>query len=167
MQKEHLTPLAILGGAVVIALAVYAGLRERSTTAASSSPSAAALEAPPAEATPPASAPAPASANPAPVIPVMKVRSELEALLAAEKRTRFVPSCWKPALDKTPQPAASTYSIEISVNEQGVEVGRGISELRDKDSRGDVAECLRRQPIGLKVSPPGANVTLSFLMSFP
>lgn len=158
MTKNYLTPIAIIVGAVTIAGALYAGLSERGRAPAANSP------APSAQSlitSPPPNRAALSRAS------IAKLQAELEAALSAEKRSRWIPNCWQPALARTKLPAKSSYSFQIAVDAAGNEISRGISEIREQDSRADVAECLRRQPIGLKASAIGASATLTFAVSFP
>jgi hypothetical protein len=77
-----------------------------------------------------------------------------------------VKTCWKPAVRKNPNPKQARYIFSLSFDARGVERGRGISEIRGQ-SRADVAQCLRRLRMGLKIPAPGYNVTVRVPLVFP
>ena len=145
------TPVAIVIGAGLIAVAVYLGLR--------SSPAQRTDRAP----TPQVAGDAPASAASEPVnaSPAL-VQQQAEAALAALKPT-WRATCWDPAAAAQPEPARARYTLDVSFDAAGRQVTFGLSETREF-SRADVAQCLRDQPMSLRIPSPGApmRVTLAF-----
>ncbi|KYF66846.1 hypothetical protein BE11_00345 [Sorangium cellulosum] len=174
MQKELMTPAAILLGSVFIAAGLYFGLQREAPPAASNPASA---EAAAASATTPASgAPAPAEA-PAPPQPAPRAtdaspselykRVEADAIKALEaRRSLFVKQCWEPSLKKSPTPARAKYLFNMTFDASGKEIARGISEVRGMD-RPDAAQCLRMIPLGIGVPPPGARTAVEVEMILP
>ncbi|GMV44597.1 MAG: hypothetical protein AMXMBFR64_63130 [Myxococcales bacterium] len=83
------------------------------------------------------------------------------------KADDMVPRCWVPSLAAAPEPARSTYSVQITFDAEGREIARGVSELRDTDSRSDVANCIGRSVLTLRVPPPGQTVSVVVPLHFP
>ncbi|WP_433937040.1 hypothetical protein AB3662_20590 [Sorangium cellulosum] len=177
MQKELMTPAAILLGSAFIAAGLYFGLQREAPPAASNPASA---EAAAASATTPAwGAPAPVEA-PAPPQPAPRAadataastgelykRVEADAVKALEaRRSLFVKQCWEPSLKKSPTPARARYLFNMTFDASGKEIARGISEVRGMD-RPDAAQCLRMIPLGIGVPPPGARVAVEVEMILP
>lgn len=156
-RSEYLTPTAILVGAVIIAVGAYLGLRGRAPEPAPAQPAVTATATP-------SLAP---TAAPGPVPPSTRYTEAVKKALEAVKRDTFVPKCWKPAISRDPKPAQSSYTIEMTFNAEGIEIARAISELRAKESRPDVAECLRQQSIGMRIEPPGSSIALTLPLVFP
>ena len=100
---------------------------------------------------------------------VPKGKSEVAAkeALASLKKRELGPKCWVPRVAAQPEPAESQYSIALSFDAAGIEVGRGISELRGRPSRADVARCLREQPLSLRIPPPGQPLSMTLPLAFP
>jgi hypothetical protein len=126
--------VAIVVGCLVIAAALYLGLRTRN-------------------------APQSQVRGTSPTPPDHDVIRALEMQAAVQleaERAHMVDACWSGP--RTP----SRYDFEIAIDARGNEVGRSLSEVRDQPSRPDVAACVRKlyaRPI--KVAPPGAPVTLT------
>jgi hypothetical protein len=174
MQKELMTPAAILLGSVVIAAGLYLGLQrqppppalpsasvEASTAPAGALPAAAAASAP----SQPALHTAPAGASP--LTSELYKRVERDAVEALEaRRSLFVKQCWEPSFRKSPSPARARYIFNMTFDESGKEIARGISEVRGMD-RPDAAHCLRMMPLGLGVPPPGTRVSVEVEMTLP
>ncbi|WP_437641321.1 hypothetical protein [Sorangium sp. So ce854] len=172
MQKELLTPAAILLGSVFIAAGLYFGLQRAAPPAALPPAGAEAAAAPPAP-----EAPAPAPLRPAPraaatgAVPASP--GELYSRVAADaikeleaRRPLFVKQCWEPSLKKSPTPARARYLFNMTFDESGKEIARGISEVRGMD-RPDAAQCLRMIPLGIAVPPPGARVAVEVEVTLP
>ena len=102
---------------------------------------------------------------PPPRDPAM-VRGDAVAVLEQFRR-HMIESCWRPALAKSPKPATSFFVVNFTFAGDGLEIARGISEVRDQPSRPDVAACLRQQPIGLRIPAPGGAVQLELPLAFP
>ncbi|WP_437878725.1 hypothetical protein [Sorangium sp. So ce513] len=181
MQKELLTPAAILLGSVFIAAGLYFGLQRAAPPAAlppaSAEAAAASAKAPPAsEAPAPSPAPRAAATGAAAASPdelaaaspgELYKRVAADAMKALEaRRPLFVKQCWEPSLKKSPTPARARYLFNMTFDASGKEIARGISEVRGMD-RPDAAQCLRMIPLGIAVPPPGARVAVEVEMTLP
>lgn len=169
MKSPLLIPGSILLGSIFIAIGLFLGLSERSAP----------IETPPQ----PGQRQSEAAVEPEvpqtyaptrqqePTNPPQDVyvvaEKQIIAALAEAKTSLFIPKCWTPIVEQTPEPAQSHYSINMTFNAAGVEIARGISELRDTDSRPDVANCLRLLPIGLKIVAPHTTVAVTLPLDFP
>ncbi|WP_437948242.1 hypothetical protein WME98_47685 [Sorangium sp. So ce296] len=171
MQKELMTPAAILLGSVVIATGLYLGLQRPAPSSgpppAGAEAAAASVKSPPA----PADAqsqphPAPAAAPPALPRELYK-RVEADAVKALEaRRPQFLKRCWEPSVRKNPAPPRAKYLFSMTFDESGKEIARGISEVRGME-RPDAAQCLRMIPLGIGVPPPGTRVAVEIEMVLP
>ncbi|AUX32685.1 MULTISPECIES: hypothetical protein [Sorangium] len=173
MQKELLTPAAILVGSLVIATGLYLGLQRPAPSSgpppAGAEAAAASVKAPPApaDAQPPSQPhPAPAAAPPARPRELYE-RVEADAVKALEaRRALFVKQCWEPSVRKNPAPPRAKYLFNMTFDESGREIARGISEVRGME-RPDAAQCLRMIPLGIGVPPPGTRVAVEIEMILP
>ncbi|WP_437718756.1 hypothetical protein WMF45_21455 [Sorangium sp. So ce448] len=174
MQKELMTPAAILLGSLFIAAGLYLGLQRPppppALPSASVEASTAHAGALPATAGAPAPLPAPhpaSSAGASPLTSELYKRAEGDAAKELEaRRSLFVKQCWEPSLRKNPAPARARYIFNMTFDASGNEIARGISEVRGMD-RPDAAQCLRMMPLGLVVSPPGTRVSVEIEMTLP
>ncbi|WP_437627557.1 hypothetical protein [Sorangium sp. So ce1151] len=179
MQKELMTPAAILLGSLIIAAGLYFGLQQPAPSAApppaSAEARAASARAPaaPGEAPAPAGAPSQPLPRPAAAAPSSALPRELYERVAADatsaleaRRPLFVKQCWEPSLKKNPTPARARYLFNMTFDESGKEIARGISEVRGMD-RPDAAHCLRMIPLGIGVPPPGARVAVEVELTLP
>ena len=135
-------PAAILAGCSILAVAVYFGLKARPVVVVAPALSSSAPAASEGEADRPVIPATAASllgaANHPPGAPAdADVASALEKL-----RPSLVQTCWKPAVAAQPSPDHSTYLFDLTFDEAGHEVARGVSEV-DRTSRADVARCIR------------------------
>ncbi len=106
-----------------------------------------------------------------------EVRSALEA-----RRSMYYEKCWQwPPPDgaeagkvgarlngpdgSRPASSQNTYVFDISFDERGREIARGISQ--GPTSRRDIAECLRSIEDALVISPPGQIVSVSANVTIP
>lgn len=116
-------------------------------------------------------APVIAGGLPGPPTAPLEVQSAVESAAASAlanlKEQDFKPRCWAPTLAAAPEPARSTYSVQITFDADGREIARGVSELRDTDSRSDVANCLGRSDLTLQIPPPGQIVSVVVPLHFP
>lgn len=175
-MQRNLTPIAIVAAGALIGLGLYFGLSNRPveapplttfasgvTTSATSS-----TDVPAAQGTIAPTASVIASTTSVVVLAPAAIEQSAAKGLAREKKVRFVDTCWKPALAKTASPTTSVYSVHIAFDASGKEIARGVSELRGKDSRQDVARCLREQPLGITLDvPPGRNAEVDLELAFP
>jgi hypothetical protein len=168
MNKDLLLPGAIVLGAALIALGLFLGLRDRQAPVVATS-AAQPLAPPPvlassaAQALPLISAQAAKTAASA---DVSRAQTEASRALAQTKQS-LLTACWAPSIANAPEPPTSRYTVEVSFNVDGVEVARGISEVRGVPSRQDVAECLRKRPGTLRIPPPRSPVTVELTLDFP
>lgn len=107
----------------------------------------------------------PPVATPRPDGEVAAVTAAAEKALAALK-PRLVQTCWAPAVAKTPEPSKARWTWDVTFDTRGVEVARGISDVRGLE-RADVAECLRQQPLDLRVPPPSKTTRVSLEFELP
>lgn len=185
MQKELLVPGSILIGCTIIGAGLYFGLSARPEPAAgpfagavtaaadtgakpAGSPPANVAVTTPAPQPPPMGAPMmPGLAGPSvpPAVQAAVEKAAAEAL-AAEKKNNLVPKCWKPALEKQPQPAVAKYSLDMTFDPQGTQITFGMNEERSA-LRSDVAACIQSQNITLRIAPPGFPVRVLLPLEFP
>lgn len=169
-----MTPAAILLGSLFIAVGLYLGLQRPAPSAgappASVEAAAASMRAPP---VPAADAPSPSRPRPAPAAAppeqpgALYKRVQADAIRALEaRRPLFVKQCWEPSLSKSPTPARAKYLFNMTFDESGKEIARGISEVRGME-RPDAAQCLRLIPLGIGVPPPGTRVAVEVEMILP
>lgn len=136
--------LAIVVAGAFIGLGLFFGLKK---------------EAPP---LPAASAPA----DPTQDAKAVAARAALAAWLEAQ-RPIFVSRCWAPSAARDPNPPRASFTYSLAVDENGKEVGRGITEHRDA-FRSDVADCLRTQANApASIPPPGASVSVQLTITLP
>lgn len=143
MNNQLLIPGSILAGCLTIALGVYSR---------------------PAQETPRAPAPRPTATAATSETQAAVERQARQALFAA-RQSSFIPKCWTPVVSASPGPATSTYYFQLTFDAQGKELGRSINERRGL-SRPDVANCLRKLPIGLEVPAPGTPVRVDIPLDF-
>lgn len=183
-QKKDLTiPGAILAGSAIIGTGLFLGLRSRAPEAPVALPSPIgaagptqtspspqlAPGAPGAAAPGQAEAPGQAAALAAPAGPTDELKQKVarhatEALEA--KRKDLVKECWAPAAKANPEPALARYSFNVTFDAEGTEIARGISDVRGFE-RPDVGQCLRQQPLGLRIPPPGVSVMVDVPFTLP
>lgn len=140
--------MALFAGCCVIAVAVYLGLRARPA----SSP------APVAEATP--------STNPIDKTQVQAAaKADVQAALAARK-ARWLETCWAPSVAQQAQPQKVIYDFDVSFAADGRQIAQGIAEHREF-ARTDVAQCLRAQPMDMRIPAPGMTIRATVRVEFP
>jgi hypothetical protein len=150
-------PAAIVVAGAMIGGGLYLGLRARPAGTATPPPVEVAGR----------SGRGPAGARPGePPADPLAVRRRGQAAVD-EFRRQMVERCWRPALAQRAEPGASRYTLEALFSADGTETARGIGEERDGPSRSDVAQCMRLQPLGLRIPPPGGPVRMQFVLEFP
>lgn len=175
-RDSLLLPGAVLLGSAIIGAGLFFGLRAQSPAPGAPPPPPETVR--PIETTAPPNPAPPNPANPAPANPAapfdlgspdVKARATTDAKAAvlAEKKANWTAKCWTPALAANKEPATSKYSLSLSFDPEGKQVGQGVSELRDAPSRPDVSSCLSRQPMSLKIPPPGMPVYVEVPLEFP
>lgn len=166
-----MTPAAILLGSLIIAAGLYLGLQRPAPSTAPPPASvetaaASVVRAPPA----PADAPAPSQPHPARAAATpaeLYKRVQVDAARALEaRRSLFVKQCWEPSLRKSATPPRAKYLFNMTFDESGKEIARGISEVRGME-RPDAAQCLRMIPLGIGVPPPGTRVAVEIELILP
>jgi hypothetical protein len=174
------TPIAIVAGAVIIAVAVFLGLRGRPAPAApiAATPSAAASSASSAPGSTSAGGPAPppvqpgvSTANPA-ALTLAGAASphdksvEADVVAALEKqRPGLVESCWKPSDASASGVAPATFEIDVSFDEAGHEVAKGISP-RGKVNP-ELTSCLNMRSPSLAIPPRGVRTRARVPFTLP
>jgi hypothetical protein len=171
------TPVAILAGSVVIAIAVFFGLRARPVAATPPAAASSATSAPGSTST---GGPAPAPAQPgvsAPNAAALTLAGgrgsprdtgvEPDVVAALEKqRPALVESCWKPTAGSAPDAGATAgFEIDVSFDEAGHEVTKGISP-RGKVSP-DLLRCLNMRSPSLAIPPRGVRTRARVPFTLP
>lgn len=154
MSTRNYTPLALVAGGAFIGLGLYFGLaaRGRAPSAERAVPSTATSET--------------EDATPAPTANADPQRVQAAAIAAlAELRPKLIEACWNPAVAERPEPATARWTWDSTFDPSGKEIARGISDVRGAE-RPDVAACLREQPLGMQIAPPGviARVELELVL---
>lgn len=159
MTRPLATPVAILVGCSLIALAIYFGLRSQPTAVpegrTSTEPS---TTAPP---TPASSEPRP---TPTPSSGTTdEERATAEAALATLK-SELSKTCWRDLPERAPR---ARFVFQSTFGPDGREIARGISDVRGLEAP-KVGACLRRQPLELRLDPaPGRRVRFDLTLELP
>lgn len=179
MKQQRAIVVAIVLGATIIAAAIY--LRP-------AAPPSDALARPTAElvaaATAPASTesePAPTAPAPSPEVPAApeapptpapqvvngpELEAKVRAALATELDT-WRKQCWDVLTKQTPGAASTRFTLNMSFNADGSEIGRGMLSPRDA-GRQDVNLCVNRLPVSLlKLEPIGAPASIDVEITLP
>lgn len=164
MRAESLLlPTAVLIGCGLIGLGLYFGL-------AASSPAPTVGVAPTATALPPRAttgAPTAQGGDRSAAEARQRVEQAARAAIEAEKTTRYVPECWKPAIAANPEPPTSKHFFALAFDAEGRESVRGLNDVRGQ-SRDDVSRCLQKIPMGIRITPPpGVPVSVEVQVEFP
>lgn len=163
MASSYILPAAIVVGSGLIALGLYFGLAAR-PVAPTAQPEPGALTSAKAEPGALTSAKAEPSTVPKPIDPSVTEAAAQQALDAL--KPTLIEACWKPALAANPEPAEARWTYDVTFDTKGVAIARGISDVRGME-RGDVASCLRTQPMRLRVPPPPVNTRVTLQLSLP
>jgi hypothetical protein len=165
------TPAAVLVGSVIIACGLYFGLRARApavmpTSAGGGPPEASAalstgspvIPGAASSAQPPSSTAAAALlAQVAGATPAGPVEVDRDVLAALEsQRATLVSACWKPATAGQSKPASATYDFDLSFDEAGHEVGRGLTGRGGAST--ELTQCLYRKSPELVIPARGGRV---------
>jgi len=168
-----MTPASILVGAAIIALGLYFGLRARApATTAPSAPSPTSPSAEPSGSAAPVSSESarpPKSADaPAPVVSVQpRSVAQADAAKAIESLRQTIKlRCFDPHKSDPGAPPSVKFTYSGGFDAQGVEVARGISDMRGAFFA-PVSKCARELPMDLKIPPPGANVSVEIPFEVP
>ena len=165
------TPAAVLVGSVIIACGLYFGLRARAPavvpTSAGGGPPGASVAISSGSAVVPgaASSVQPPSSTAAAVLlaqvagatPAGPVEVNRDVLAALEtQRAALVSTCWKPASAGQAKPASATYDFDLSFDEGGHEVGRGLTGRGGAST--ELTQCLYRNSPELIIPARGGRV---------
>ncbi len=158
------TPVAIVAAGALIGVGLFLGLRTRHD-APSEAPTGAPAASPLAPIalgpgpTAAASTTAPTVSQPAPATSAVDTKTVTAALKAAldQNKKMIVDECVTPSLAKKPTPAKVNLTFNFSVDANGKQLARGISEDRET-SRPEVTECVQRKLPALSIAAPGTNV---------
>jgi len=166
------TPRAIVIVGVLIAAAIFLGLRSRGggvdgTAATGVSPATAERGAQPPQPT----AGSPASAPNVPTAAAPNPSAEVDAAAVAKaameaRRAKLVAECWTPFAEKDPEPPQARFEIQMNFDATGRQIGRGVSDVRGY-VRSESSDCLERQPLDIQIPPPGRPVTIRIEFSLP
>lgn len=163
-QSVISTPVAIVAAGALIGLGLFFGLRARPDAAGAPPTSLPAMSLPapvvlgpgpvaaPSITTPTVSQPAP----PTSVVDTKTVAAGLKAALDQHKKM-IVDECVTPALAKKPTPAKVNLTFNFSLDANGKQLARGISEDRET-SRPEVTQCVQTKLPALSIAAPGSNV---------
>jgi hypothetical protein len=192
MKQDRTIPGAILLGSIIIALGLYFGLNKDDRSDRGDPPRGRGAEVAPGDpgrAGSPgggqqASTAAGAQAAAQPAAPVVggpmgglgmpgvspEIRAKVEASAAKAfeaERAKFKETCWDPVVKEKPEPKTSKFVFNVTFDgATGKELSRGVNELR-KESRSDVAQCLRTLPMGVVIEPVGVNVNIDVPITLP
>ena len=157
--------MALFAGCCVIAVAVYLGLRARPASSPAPRPTVGPTEAHAARTTPASVAKA-SGANPIDKTRVQAAaKADVQAALAARK-ARWLETCWAPSVARQAQPQKAIYDFDVSFAADGRQIARGIAEHREF-ARTDVAQCLRAQPMDMRIPAPGMTIRATVRVEFP
>jgi hypothetical protein len=172
VRGQYIIAGSIVLGSAFIAIGAYFGLAQRAEAAPTETAAPSSKDPIEASATESADAKASPAATPAPSSKALSPKQHRESVKQAERalakaKAGFVKRCWAPAVAKQATPASSKYRLMLSFDAKGNEVGRGISELANQDSRPDVAACLRMLPLALSIPAAGAPTTVELELQLP
>lgn len=162
-ERSLTTPVAVLIGSVIIALAVLFGPLLRPTPTgrpAASAPARTAVQ-PPLNEAPPAGVSSPAGA----VISREAVTAEVVHALE-QSRKQIIERCWKPAALANPEPPMVKLTFNFTFDPAGQQAARGAREARGA-SRPEIRECLDDIVKLVTISPPGAVVQVEVPFTLP
>jgi len=179
LDKHLSTPVAILIAGVLVAAGLFFGLRgrdagppaspgadstERPQRAAGAGPTPAPDQtAGGAVAAQPSRPPTPAAT----AVTADRNAATTAALKDLERhRAAIVDKCVKPSLAKTPEPPTVKLVFNVTFNEQGQQIARGISEDR-ATSRYEVTQCVTDALPPLQVPAQGASVMVDLPWTLP
>jgi hypothetical protein len=168
-SKAYATPAAILLGSVIIATALY--LRERPQ------PSPAPVVAPAPVANVPSAAPQPGPAVPAPAVPAPAVAPPQPTLSndaarqqvsqAIEKhRALLIERCWKPSVEKQPEPGRADFVLNFGFDAAGTAVTRGIVENRT-NARPGIGACVSQELPSINLPTLGQGLYIEVPLKLP
>ncbi|MDC0666387.1 hypothetical protein [Nannocystis radixulma] len=150
------TPTAILLAGVLIALALFFGLRATNTPA---TPSAAPAAAPAADPSPPPAPPAP------PPVDLAVSRQHATNALAYHRGT-LRQDCYLPVVASEAVPPALDIEFTFTFDPAGVQAMRGVVET-SAESRPTVTQCVLDKLPPLRIPAPGQVVSAVVVLSFP
>lgn len=151
MAEQRSAPIvaAILAGSALIAAALYFGLRARAVE--------------PHAAAEPTPAPREQPADPT----ALAARAQANAARALDAiRPRLLAECWAPSRAAAADPPRVRYLLDVTFDAGGKQIALGVVEERGL-ARADVAKCLRRQPLDLRIDPPGSSVRVQLALELP
>jgi hypothetical protein len=168
-ERSLSTPVAVLVGSVIIALAVVFGPlirgapNDRAQPATSAPITTPAEPSPPPKAEPisPGRAPPPAAAPPSKEAVAAEVAKGLDSY-----RKELLDRCWKPAVAKQPDPPTLELGFNFTFDADGRQMGRGVREDR-KTARPEIRECIDDVVKQLTISPPGTSVAVEVPFTLP
>jgi hypothetical protein len=188
MKQDRTIPGAIVLGSIIIALGLYLGLNKDDRSDRGDPPRGRGAEVAPGD---PGRTPSGQQASTAggaqpaaqpmggggpmggglsmpAVSPEARAKVEASAAKAFEaQRETFKKTCWDPVVKEKPEPKTSKFVLNMTFDgATGKEISRGVNELR-KESRSDVAQCLRTLPMGLVIEPVGVNVNIDLPITLP
>ncbi len=160
--------MAVLIGSVIVAVGAYLGLRERSIQEAVPAISGGAATSIPTGAT---DAPLPQTAQarpqPASVTPEVLETAKAGATKELQKHKKhLIDKCWKPSAGVQPEPTSATYTLDLTFDAEGKQLGRGLTEPR-RASRPDVPQCLQRELPNLVIDAPSVPVAFKVELTLP
>jgi len=158
VARSSATPLAILAGSSLCALAIYFGLRAQSPVVAPA-PGASAGNAPSASG---AARQRPPPARASSGTDTAAIRASAEAALS-QLKPELQKVCWQ----GSERPERARFIFQSTFDADGKEIARGISDVRGFEAP-NVGTCLRRQPLDLRFEPPpGRRVRVDVTLDLP
>ncbi|HZF55817.1 MAG TPA: hypothetical protein VE093_44685 [Polyangiaceae bacterium] len=171
-QRTLSTPAAILISGVLLAGAVFFGLRSRPSAPSSADDRSASSPRPPtapagdarpgpgdvgSDLAPPAPAPGSASRDAATAQVVKAIEAQREAM---------VEHCWNPSVAKQPTPPSMKLVWNFSFDANGAQIIRGVREDR-ATMRPNVRQCVEDLLQPIQIPPPGAGVYIEVPFTLP
>ncbi len=154
------TPVAVLAGSVIIAVAVYLGLRDRGSASPGQTPS-------------PGAALGTQSATGAPPLPPGPPRSAVDAAAAVsaakaalqEQKKIAVTKCWAPSAEVQADPASVTYAFNFGFGPDGKQITRGIAEPRG--ARPGMVNCMQAELPPIAIPAQGQAIGVEVELTLP
>lgn len=88
-------------------------------------------------------------------------RAAIEAM-----RPELIRQCWEPSAARNPEPERIEVGLSIAFRQNGTVAASGVLVDQDK-ARPDISGCLGKLVHGLKISPPGRNISIDAHVQLP
>ena len=75
--------------------------------------------------------------------------------------------CWQPVVAAHPEARGGAVSAGVTFDAQGKQMGWAVSAARREEPSGELAACLQRLPMALTIPAPGRSVHFQLPLAFP